>query len=84
MVYERRIARITGSMKSLHKTQIRVIINISEVAIISSLMENQPKTPNFIWDARMLSFNSLWKPSMNSCSLPYALMVLVPWIVSPR
>lgn len=53
--------RRTGSAsgESLQRTQIREMVNISMMAIRSTLMANHPYTPDFIKHAMILSFKSL-------------------------
>jgi hypothetical protein len=59
---ERSMAKITGSVKSLQSTQIIVIKNIRPIAIMSTLIVNQPVTPARIYEARILSLSNLWNP----------------------
>ena len=76
--------RTMGSTKSLHKTHIMVSVNIKEMAIMSTRMENQLLTPEFIMMAVMLLFRSSLFAKMKSFYLLNARIVLVPVMLSPR
>ena len=83
IVYESSMQRIMGSVYSLKNTQIKEMLNITQMARISILIENQEFTPCIIWTAKILLFSNLLLALINSSFFLNALIVLEPWIVSP-